>query len=477
MADIPECEPVSGLLEKRGGELISIDSEPLAEQLQKYFNPAISWEDYKRHANMLTANYHRFKPEAAWLLLRGTEFRADALIRYIFKPLDHRWAFYSEKRPLWNDPRPQLAQHAQPGNHFLVTRRIAQVEEEGAPFYFTRHLGDNDALRGHANFIPVWLHDEQGRRLAPNLSLKLRGYLRHLDIRPDLEWSEDDCARLVWWHVLAVGFAPVYLNTYGRVLRENWPHVPFPGMEDRCRLRDGGRDTGDDSFAVFQARDLFFNSARLGRRVAALLDIEAKPGDYPAECDPANLEKELAIISPITTKDGRAPDATDSFDVSAGWGKRIQRKRIHEQSVVLPKAGRMLRRPYTNEERRALERQGLERGLHAGAVYDALGPDTCDIFLNDRLHWRNIPARVWGFAIGGYPILRKWLSYRERDILGRGLHRQEVDGFSEISRRLAALRLLEPALDHSFSRLRDATSGTDPVMAAPATGHRRKGKG
>jgi hypothetical protein len=28
-------------------------------------------------------------------------------------------------------------------------------------------------------------------------------------------------------------------------------------------------------------------------------------------------------------------------------------------------------------------------------------------------YWRNVLARVWGYYIGGYQVIKKWLSYRE----------------------------------------------------------------
>ena len=51
----------------------------------------------------------------------------------------------------------------------------------------------------------------------------------------------------------------------------------------------------------------------------------------------------------------------------------------------------------------------------------ALGDTTFGIYLNDRAYWRNVPAAVWGYKLGGSQVLKKWLSYRERNILGRPL--------------------------------------------------------
>ncbi len=33
--------------------------------------------------------------------------------------------------------------------------------------------------------------------------------------------------------------------------------------------------------------------------------------------------------------------------------------------------------------------------------------------------WHNIPDAVWTFTIGGYHVLKEWLSYRGCSLLGR----------------------------------------------------------
>jgi hypothetical protein len=29
-----------------------------------------------------------------------------------------------------------------------------------------------------------------------------------------------------------------------------------------------------------------------------------------------------------------------------------------------------------------------------------------------------VPSRVWAYTLGGYQVIKKWLSYREHDVLG-----------------------------------------------------------
>ncbi len=81
-----------------------------------------------------------------------------------------------------------------------------------------------------------------------------------------------------------------------------------------------------------------------------------------------------------------------------------------------------------------------------------LGDETFDIYLNDRVYWRNIPAAVWKYTLGGYPVMKKWLSYREHKILGRPLSPAEARYFTEMARRIAAIILLQPALDENYRR-------------------------
>src|SRR5205823_3254784 len=83
-----------------------------------------------------------------------------------------------------------------------------------------------------------------------------------------------------------------------------------------------------------------------------------------------------------------------------------------------------------------------------------LGPDTLDVFLNDTAYWRCVPRRVWDYTLGGYQVLKKWLSYREQAILGRPLTVDEVGYVTQVVRRIAALVLLGPDLDANYRRVK-----------------------
>ena len=116
----------------------------------------------------------------------------------------------------------------------------------------------------------------------------------------------------------------------------------------------------------------------------------------------------------------------DDFALTTGWGHYGTR------DAVMPGQGRVTERGYTSAERAALD----------DACSTLLGKTTFDVYLNDHAYWRNVPATVWTYKLGGYQVLKKWLSYREREILGRPLQPDEVQHFTDTSRRIATILLI-----------------------------------
>ena len=65
------------------------------------------------------------------------------------------------------------------------------------------------------------------------------------------------------------------------------------------------------------------------------------------------------------------------------------------------------------------------------------GDTTFDIYLNNRACWDNVSAAVWRCKLGGYQVLKKWLSYCAQFIRDRPLHPEEVQHFTDTARRTA----------------------------------------
>ena len=136
------------------------------------------------------------------------------------------------------------------------------------------------------------------------------------------------------------------------------------------------------------------------------------------------LRPEIAAIAVPTTSDGRNMTG-DDFAITAGWGH------FGAGGAVMPGKGQAIERDCTRDERIAL-----------GDAIPTLGETTFDIYLNDRAYWHNIPAAIWDYKLGGYQVLKKWLSYREHKVLDRALSPEEVQYFADTARRIGAILLM-----------------------------------
>ena len=421
LTDLAAVPPNNGLFEKRGFALISIDEQPLKERMQAYYDPDKSDEEIRAlHPGLMTPAAGFDPRTTRKRLLVESQYRPENLHRYAFKPLDHRWAYVEPVASLWNRARPTLLAQAWKGNRFLLCRPKGVRSPEGAPFYFASTLGDNDLLTGHAYYFPIRLRTTallnnggQGDSVSTNLSSTAREYLARLGLDADA----GDAASWVWLHVLAVGYAPQYLAEQADGLRGDWPRVPLP--EDAAALQAG---------------------AALGEQIAALLDPEAEVRGVT-----------VGTIRPALLRVGYLAEI---------YGSDTER----EMTVDYGGTGRVEVRPRTPEEQAGLEAQAAASGISPAELAARLGGhDTCDVLWNTeyptRPRWQNVPPAAWQYVIGGYPVLKKWLSYRHVKALGRPMAHAELRAFRDAARRVTALILLGPELNAHYERCKESAQG------------------
>ncbi len=154
-------------------------------------------------------------------------------------------------------------------------------------------------------------------------------------------------------------------------------------------------------------------------------------------------------IAPISRVGGGSLNAAaGELAITVGWGHP------GKGGITMPGKGRIVERNYTPDEIKAIRRGAEERGLSPEQALRHLGPTTRDVYLNEVAYWANVPARVWGYTIGGYQVIKKWLSYRERTMLGRALIPAEAREVRDMARRIAALILLQPELDANYAAVK-----------------------
>ena len=431
--------PINGLMEKRSGALIDVEKSALEDRMRIYYDADETWETVAALNTGLTKDAARFNAKNARnKVLAVEEFAQGRVRKYAIRPFDSRWCYYSGVRPLWNEPRPALWQQCWEGNAFLIGRPAGVAVPEGIPVSFTTCLGDNDYQRGHSYYFPLWLRaslavgksetenqgafqiaaETPGIEILANLSYSARQYLESLGInKPDADLNT---ASLVWMHSLAIGCSPAYLEENADGIRQDWPRIPLP-----------------------KTKQALYTSANLGRQVAACLDTEhSVPGVTAGDILP-----ELRAVGVVSREAGGQLKDSE-LAVTAGWGHKGQ------NNVVMPGKGKVVQRDYTPEEREAMQ-EGAERlGMSLDEILACLGEQTCDVYLNDQAYWSNVPSGVWDYVIGGYQVMKKWLSYREEPLLDRPLTNAEVHEVEEMARRIAAILLLQPALDANYQEVK-----------------------
>jgi len=426
----------NGPVERRGNSLIAFDKGDLAV-LRTYLDSSKSDAEIRALEPRFMNSSGEFHAEHTRNKLKGAvSFDPKKILPYPFKPLDVRFAYLDKAiQPLFSRPSPELLLHASVAdNAFFITRDTADKVPEGPPFYFSQMVCDYDSISGHARHFPMMLapvvkgrlkdHPEQithhAEEPTANLSPAARQYLAALGVEdPD---ADADTAGLVWMHALAVGYSPAYPAENADGIRRDWPRVPLP-----------------------DSREALDASAALGRQVAALLDTEA---DVPG-VTAGDIEPFLRTVGALAKVGGGSlnPDAGD-LAVTAGWGH------AGKGGAVMPGKGRTNPRDYEPDERDALADAARRRGLSAKQALVLLGDGTSDVYLNDDAYWKNVPAGVWEYYIGGYQVIKKWLSYREKPLLGRGLRADEAREVTAMARRLTALVLLQPALDANYESVK-----------------------
>jgi hypothetical protein len=407
---LDELFPVSfqGVNPNRGLEnsLIDTDQRALSERMRAYYEAA-SFSGAAVAAPELCEPRARYEPEAVWNELRRRGgFDSSRLLPYLVFPLDNRWLYYETSAKLLNERRPEYGDNLE-GNEFLIAvpqpRRVSETRPLLATTLADLHLHD----RGSVCF-PA--HVEAGASRAGTLFASAASSGRHANIAPAAQnvlrsaWGLSDgpadgaghqLVRELFRIVLAIAHSPRYESDHADGIAQGWARVPLP------------RDP-------VLARDI----ARAGGAVGVLLDPLADATPVINE-SLGNTAKKLAAIQRV---DGRAVKAGDLVVSVSYYGAAKGKFVEHEPGAA---------------------------GLSHKRESESVG----HLFINADVYFAHIPAAVWAYELGGYPVLKKWLGYRQasrRD--GKPLTLAEATHFRSMVQRLAALLTLHPHLDELYVR-------------------------
>jgi hypothetical protein len=447
---LPELFPVSfpGVKTSRDDVVVDIDRDRLVDRMKQYFDLKNSHEEMRRISPSAMTSTARFKPEEVRDYLRKRGFLEQNIVRYCYRPFDLRWLYWEPETKLLDEKRSEYFPQVFEGNGWLSGGQRNRKEAFYQPQYTTL-LADHHIVESNVGMFPICVRAEPGGkslmlasephdpRILPsgtrlNITDSLVAYLMRVATIGDAPGA--------FYHALAILHAPIYRTENSGALRQDWPRIPLP-----------------------DSKEALLASAALGQQIAALLDTETPfdvgPGLAPAWPTQASALQKIAVSARVGGGELREKDDGDlksELTVTAGWGH------AGKGGITMPGKGKLIERDYTKAERAAVAALYERRSLleKNPAVIDrrySLGDHTCDVYLNDVAYWCNIPVRVWEYTIGGYQVIKKWLSYREEKLLGRALSKDEVRYVQEMARRIAAILLLEPALDANYHNVKAHT--------------------
>jgi hypothetical protein len=391
----------TGVKTSRDELVVDIDREELLSRLRRYFNPAVTSETIADECPIAMREGKRFSARKTREQLIERGLLETNIVRFSYRPLDDRWLYWEPLGKLLDEKRAEYFPQVWSGNvAFTAASAIRKGAVEG-PLPLV-HVGCIHLIERTANIFTL-LHRPgeslHGAKLESNLKPAIIAALCESDgtavLAPDghnYTAAAMAAAEDLFYHIMAVLWSPAYRSENEAALRQDWPRVPIPGD-----------------------RDLLSESAGLGRAVADLL----LPDQPVRGVTCGTIRPELRGLGVPSNVGGGNIDPGADLKVEATWGF------FGAKNAVMCGKGKTV--PST---------------VNANAAVD--------VYINDRVYWQNVPLDVWAMTIGGYPVVKKWLSYREFRVLRRPLLQEEMTYITEVVRRLKALLLMGESLDANY---------------------------
>jgi hypothetical protein len=402
---LEELFPTSfqGINHNRGleGGIIDTDRVVLEERLNRYF-AAKTFDGARKASPEIAMPRARYDPEKVWKKLKEAgHFKQNAIMALLAFPFDRRYIYYVATDKWLNEARPEFSRNAS-NNEWLVTVPEPRKVSETLPVYSNELVNLHVHERGSVVFPRETRGDDLLSDRDANISEATWRILRdHFSLKGE---RRDNGARAFVGRLFRVAFAilhaPSYQAEHKSALSADWAHLPIP-----------------------KNADLFDRLVAVGEQVTRLLNAARDASDVVQAIVGADRARALG---PLRRRDGKQVRPEDLEVTITYWGGG---------------KGRWKPRPFMAEE------------LPASEYGEAWGERTGDLYLNDNAYFANVPELVWTYQLGGYPVLKKWLGYRQADRRdGQALTDDERRWFRQIIQRIGALLALGPMLDALYQK-------------------------
>lgn len=412
----------SGLNENRQGALFAEDRIELEAQMRLYFDGHVDDASVSEKYPLLMTKAAGYAPGdvRARAVRKEIRFEPGRVRRVVARPFDETWVYWEDRVKLLNRARQDFVAQCWDGNLFISASQTGRKGGFNQPFVVDK-LGDLHLQDPWSQFFPMTVVESgtlENHAPQPNIDHKVlaavcnaNGIAVYTADGHTLTKAASEVAESIFFHACSIFWSSDYRAENSAALRQNWPRVPLPSQLEQLKA-----------------------SAALGvELVALLLPDRPVPGVTTGK-----LRAELKELAVPARADGRPIDPDQDLEVTARWGFR------GKGNTVMPGSGKV--------------------------TPNAGGEDALDIWINDVVCWRNVPKSVWELTIGGYPVVKKWLSYREHRVLGRALKMDEVVYVAEMVRRLAAIVAMSSRLDANYAACKSNVIAVGSMLSPQEAG-------
>ncbi|WP_292532499.1 type ISP restriction/modification enzyme [Methylocystis sp.] len=403
---LDELFPVNyqGVQPSRGldGSVIDTKAAELTERMRRYF-AASSFAAASSRVPELAEGRARYNPEKAWSSLKADgHFKDSAICPFLVFPFDRRFLYYSSDYKFLNEARREFYECVE-DNEFFGCVFAPRKASEVYPIYSRELMNYHVHERGSYVFPRETRSDDLLTHRDANIGEKTWRILReHFGLKGERR-DADACA--IVGKLFRVGFAilhaPAYQAEHKSALSADWAHLSIP-----------------------KDRKVFARLVDKGEQVTRLLDANR---DAREVVEAVLGHERAALLGPLKRDDGGKLRPADLKINVTYWGSG---------------KGRWKSRPF-----------GADEAPLDGWGEGVWGDQTGDLYINDEAFFANVPEAVWTYQLGGYPVLKKWLGYRQADRRDdKPLIDDERKWFRQIVQRVAALLALGAELDALYQQ-------------------------
>lgn len=388
------------------GSVIDTDRGALKKRMQEYFS-SMTFSELRGKYPVLCEARARYEPKQTRDRLRkASAFDEHKVLPYVLFPFDARWIYYEPEAKFLNESRSELGDHLAQNEFFVGVpqpRRVSESRPLILPTLFDLHLHDWGSVGFPAEVNPepgiggLFKPDPADLVRKANLGETTWNTLRDAwNLKGDL--GDKDAKRLcraLFRYCTAITHAHQYETDHKDSLAQDWPRIPIP--KDKAQFEE---------------------IATLGEKVSCLLNP---------------LVNASSILKAILGKDAKTLGVVERV----GGGSVGESDLLVEYSYYGAATGRWQERSVKESEAQRTE----------------WGDLTGDLYLNESIFLGHVPAEIWRYEMGGYPVLKKWLGYRQSNRRGgASLTLKELDDLRGIVHRLAALLTFRPLLDAAYEK-------------------------